>query len=76
MGSISIWHWLVVLLLVLLIFGSKRLRGLGADLGGVIRGFRDTVKGTKEAASETRAEFEPLPKSIEQASEKKEKATI
>jgi sec-independent protein translocase protein TatA len=57
MGSLSVWHWLIVLLLVLLIFGSKKLRGLGADLGGAIRGFTDTMKGAKEAASETRAEL-------------------
>ena len=49
MGSFSIWHWLVVLIIVLLIFGTKKLRNLGADLGGAVKGFKD---GIKDAAGE------------------------
>ena len=41
MGTWSIWHWLVVLLIVLLVFGTKKLRNIGADLGGAVRGFKD-----------------------------------
>lgn len=44
MGTFSIWHWLIVLAIVLLIFGSKKLRGLGGDLGASIKAFRDSVK--------------------------------
>ena len=44
MGAFSIWHWLVVLVMVLLIFGSKKLRSLGGDLGASIKAFRDSVK--------------------------------
>jgi sec-independent protein translocase protein TatA len=44
MGSFSIWHWLVVLLIVMLIFGTKKLRNLGADLGGAVRGFKDGMR--------------------------------
>jgi sec-independent protein translocase protein TatA len=44
MGSLSISHWLIVLLLVMLIFGTRRLRTLGADLGGALRGFKDAVR--------------------------------
>lgn len=50
MGSISIWHWLIVLLVVVLIFGTKKLRNIGADLGGAVKGFKDGVKGGQEAA--------------------------
>jgi sec-independent protein translocase protein TatA len=52
MGTWSIWHWLVVLLIVLLVFGTKKLRNIGADLGGAVRGFKDGMKnsaGEKES---------------------------
>jgi sec-independent protein translocase protein TatA len=45
MGSFSIWHWLIVLLVVVLIFGTKKLRNIGTDLGGAVKGFKDGVKG-------------------------------
>ncbi len=41
MGSFSIWHWLIVLLVVVLIFGTKKLRNIGSDLGGAVKGFKD-----------------------------------
>lgn len=40
MGSFSIWHWLVVLVIVLLVFGTKKLRNIGSDLGGAVKGFQ------------------------------------
>jgi sec-independent protein translocase protein TatA len=49
MGTWSIWHWLVVLLIVLVVFGTKKLRNIGADLGGAVRGFKD---GMKESAAD------------------------
>ena len=55
MGSFSIWHWLIVLLVVVLIFGTKKLKNIGADLGGAVKGFKDGVKsggdGTSDANS-------------------------
>ncbi|PKO37260.1 MAG: twin-arginine translocase subunit TatA [Betaproteobacteria bacterium HGW-Betaproteobacteria-6] len=48
MGSFSIWHWLIVLVIVLLIFGTKKLRNVGQDLGGAVKGFKD---GMKEASA-------------------------
>ena len=50
MGSFSIWHWLIVLLVVVLIFGTKKLKNIGSDLGGAVKGFKDGVKGGQEAA--------------------------
>ena len=50
MGSFSIWHWLIVLLVVVLIFGTKKLKNIGSDLGGAVKGFKDGVKGGSEAA--------------------------
>ncbi len=50
MGSFSIWHWLIVLAVVVLIFGTKKLRNIGADLGGAVKGFKDGMKSGGEAA--------------------------
>ncbi|MEP6943479.1 MAG: Sec-independent protein translocase subunit TatA [Betaproteobacteria bacterium] len=44
MGGLSIWHWLIVLLVVVLIFGTKKLRNIGQDLGGAVKGFKDGMK--------------------------------
>lgn len=44
MGSFSIWHWLIVLVIVMLVFGTKKLRNMGADLGGAVRGFKDGMR--------------------------------
>ena len=44
MGSFSIWHWLIVLVIVMLIFGTKKLRDVGQDLGGAFKGFKDGMK--------------------------------
>lgn len=45
MGSLSIGHWLVVLLIVMLVFGTKKIGNMGGDLGKAIKGFKDGVKG-------------------------------
>jgi sec-independent protein translocase protein TatA len=44
MGSMSIWHWMIVLLVVVLIFGTKKLRNIGQDLGGAVKGFKEGMK--------------------------------
>jgi sec-independent protein translocase protein TatA len=54
MGSFSIWHWLIVLVIVMLVFGTKKLRNIGADLGGAVRGFKDGMQ-TGEKAADTGA---------------------
>ncbi|HUL42160.1 MAG TPA: Sec-independent protein translocase subunit TatA [Burkholderiales bacterium] len=48
MGSISIWHWLIVLLIVLLIFGTKKLRNIGSDLGNAVKGFKEGMRGSSD----------------------------
>ena len=53
MGSFSIWHWLIVLVIVMLIFGTKKLRNIGTDLGGAVRGFKD---GMREGGGDKSAE--------------------
>ncbi len=41
MGSMSLWHWLIVLVVVMLVFGTKKLRNIGSDLGGAVKGFKE-----------------------------------
>jgi sec-independent protein translocase protein TatA len=48
MGSFSIWHWLIVLVVVMLVFGTKKIGNIGGDLGKAIKGFKDGVKGEEE----------------------------
>jgi sec-independent protein translocase protein TatA len=50
MGSLSIWHWLIVLLVVVLIFGTKKLRNIGQDLGGAVKGFKEGMRNEEEDA--------------------------
>jgi len=59
MGSFSIWHWLIVLLVVVLIFGTKKLRNLGTDLGGAVKGFKDGMKTEEEKPAQVKAEIPP-----------------
>ena len=48
MGSFSVWHWIIVLVIVLLVFGTKKLRNIGSDLGGAVKGFKDGMKNGEE----------------------------
>ncbi len=52
MGSFSVWHWLIVLLIVVLVFGTKKLKNLGSDLGGAVKGFKDGVKDGSTTAAD------------------------
>ncbi|HKY00958.1 MAG TPA: Sec-independent protein translocase subunit TatA [Burkholderiales bacterium] len=51
MGSFSIWHWLIVLVIVMMVFGTKKLRNMGADLGGAVKGFKEGMREDSNAAS-------------------------
>lgn len=54
LGGISIWQLLIILVIVLLLFGTKKLRGIGTDLGGAVKGFKDSMDDKdKETESET-----------------------
>ena len=52
MGSFSIWHWLIVLLIVVMVFGTKKIKNMGSDLGGAVKGFKD---GMKDGSADTPA---------------------
>jgi sec-independent protein translocase protein TatA len=77
MGSLSIWHWLIVLVVVLLIFGTKKLRNIGQDLGGAVKGFKEGIKGAEDEANAAQQGEAPAaklgPKTLE-GEVKKEKA--
>ncbi|MBV6305463.1 Sec-independent protein translocase subunit TatA [Candidimonas humi] len=57
MGSFSIWHWLIVLVIVALVFGTKKLRNVGEDLGSAVKGFK---KGMRDANEEADAKPEAV----------------
>ena len=57
MGAMSIWHWLVVLAIVVLVFGTKKLRNLGGDLGGAIKNFKGSMKEGEDEANKTASEL-------------------
>ena len=65
MGSFSIWHWLIVLVVVVLIFGTKKLRNLGADLGGAVKGFKEGMKGGEEEQASAKLEHSGAGQTIE-----------
>lgn len=55
MGLSSIWHWLIVLVIIMLLFGTKKLGSMGSDLGKAIKGFKDGVKGEEEKPRQDQA---------------------
>jgi sec-independent protein translocase protein TatA len=55
MGTFSLWHWVIVLLIVVMVFGTKKLRNMGADLGGAVKGFKDGMKEGAPQASDDKA---------------------
>ena len=61
MGTLSIWHWLIVLAIVVLIFGTKKLRNLGGDVGGAIKNFKTAMKDGEGDVASTKAESPEAP---------------
>ena len=71
MGSFSIWHWLIVLVIVMLVFGTKKLRNIGQDLGGAVKGFTD---GMKEAEGDSQKIGDAASKTIDAEAREKNKS--
>lgn len=70
MGLTSIWHWIIVLIIVVLVFGTKKLRNIGRDLGGAVHDFKEGLeKGQQEEKQESNAVTQKNAESIEQKSE-------
>lgn len=60
MGGLSIWHWLIVLAIVVMVFGTRKLRGAGGDLGAAVKNFKSAMReGESEAASKPVLEHGP-----------------
>jgi sec-independent protein translocase protein TatA len=55
MGGLSIWHWLIVLVVIVLIFGTKKLRNLGTDLGSAVKGFKEGMRTEEDKAQPSAA---------------------
>ena len=78
MGGLSIWHWLIVLVVVVLIFGTKKLRNIGQDLGGAVKGFKDGMKtpdnpdAANSTATDAQAPTQQIPGKTIDAEIKKE----
>ena len=64
MGSLSIWHWLIVLVIVALVFGTKKIGNMGADLGKAVKGFKDGVKGEEDKPASTTAAQSSSPSQV------------
>jgi sec-independent protein translocase protein TatA len=64
MGSLSIWHWIIVLVVVMLVFGTKKLRNVGADLGGAVKGFKQGMKESTNIAKEVEAQVIAVPEAV------------
>jgi sec-independent protein translocase protein TatA len=58
MGSFSVWHWIIVLVIVLLVFGTKKLRNIGSDLGGAVKGFKDGMKPGEEKPADSASQIQ------------------
>ncbi len=65
MGSLSITHWLIVLAIVAIVFGTKKIRNLGSDLGGAIKGFKEGMQETEPVTAEAAVKPMPVDGSIE-----------
>ena len=59
MGIGSWWHWVLVLVVVLVVFGTKKLRNLGSDLGAAVKGFKDGIKSDEEKSAQAKTEIPP-----------------
>ena len=69
MGTFSIWHWLIVLLIVVMVFGTKKLKNLGSDLGGAVKGFKDGMKDGTATDEEAPAQVAQTPHAAAKTSE-------
>ena len=59
MGSMSIWHWVIVLVVVVLLFGTKKLGNVGSDIGKAVKGFKDGVKGEDDKSADAPVQSQP-----------------
>ena len=76
MGSLSIWHWLIVLVVVVLIFGTKKLRNIGTDLGSAVKGFKEGMKSEDEKSARRKRKFRLPPARPSKAKRRKKRLNV
>ncbi|MCL9782879.1 Sec-independent protein translocase subunit TatA [Vibrio sp. S4M6] len=74
MGGISIWQLLIIALIVVLLFGTKKLRGIGTDLGGAIKGFKKAMSDEDSSAQDKKVDADFDSKNIDQKKEQSEQS--
>jgi sec-independent protein translocase protein TatA len=74
LGGISIWQLLIILAIVVLLFGTKKLKNIGSDLGGAVKGFKDSLDGDDKAKNieQKEADSEATSAQTEQSEQKNE----
>ena len=71
MGSLSIWHWLIVLVVVVLIFGTKKLGNIGKDMGSAVKGFKEGMKTDEEAPKQVKDDGKTIEGEVKEKSQTK-----
>ncbi len=71
MGSLSIWHWLIVLVVVVLIFGTKKLGNIGKDVGSAVKGFKEGMKSDEEAPKQVKDDGKTIEGEVKEKSHTK-----
>jgi sec-independent protein translocase protein TatA len=74
MGSLSIWHWVIVLVMVMLVFGTKKLGNIGSDLGKAVKGFKDGVKTDEEKSGDNRTCRHPTQQVADKSTDRRRNA--
>jgi len=71
MGSLSIWHWLIVLVVVVLVFGTKKLGNIGKDVGSAVKGFKEGMKSDEEAHKQVKDDGKTIEGEVKEKSNTK-----
>ena len=71
MGSLSIWHWLIVLVVVVLIFGTKKLGNIGKDVGSAVKGFKEGMKTDEETPKQVKDDGKTIEGEVKEKSQTK-----
>ena len=71
MGSLSIWHWLIVLVVVVLVFGTKKLGNIGKDVGSAVKGFKEGMKSDGEAHKQVKDDGKTIEGEVKEKSNTK-----
>jgi sec-independent protein translocase protein TatA len=71
MGSFSIWHWVIVLIVVVLIFGTKKLGNIGKDMGSAVKGFKEGMKSDEDTPKQVKDDGKTIEGEVKEKSNTK-----